>query len=84
MTHEVQEALNEILDMPPMFRQEFIINYIRKHLPKDEAKMLFMEKDLNGYLGRMKQEGYALKLYILEIIGKERVVEYINNYIDQS
>ena len=67
-----------------MYRQEFIIGYIRKHLPKDDAKMIFVEKDFCEYVKRMKEEGHALKTELLDLIGKERVTEYINNYIDQS
>ena len=84
MTHEIQEALREILEMPQMYRQEYIIDYIRKHLPKEEAMMIFIEKDYCEYIKRMREEGYALKTELLDIIGEERVTEYINNYIDQS
>lgn len=84
MTHEIQVALREIMDLPPMYRQEFIINYIRNHLPKEEAMMIFIEKDFCEYIKRMKEEGYALKKELLDKIGEERVTDYINNYIDQS
>ena len=46
--------------------------------------MIFIEKDYCEYIKRMREEGYALKTELLDIIGEERVTEYINNYIDQS
>ena len=84
MINEVQEALNEILDMAPMFRREFIIDYVRKNLPKDEAKKIFIEKDFKGYINRMKADGYALKTDVLENSGKERVMEFIGDIKNRS
>jgi hypothetical protein len=58
MIHEIQDALNEIMDMPPMFRREYIINYIRKNLPKDEAKKVYYTRNKLRYCEKMMDEGY--------------------------
>ena len=78
MSYEVQQALNEIMDMPPMFRRDYMISYIRKHLPKDEAKTLHFKKDRKGYVERMIKEGYIAEKDLFETIGKERILQYFS------
>ena len=78
MSYEVQQALNEIMDMPPMFRRDYMISYIRKHLPKDEAKTLHFKKDRKGYVERMIKEGYFEEKDLLDTIGKERILHYFS------
>lgn len=84
MSYEVQEALNEIMDMPPMFRRDFIVNYIRMHLPAEEAKRLYFEKDKQGYIRRMVNGGFALDNDLLNTIGKERILRYFHTLSRQS
>lgn len=84
MSYEVQEALNEIMDMAPMFRRDFIVDYIRMHLPAEEAKKLYFEKDKQGYIKRMMNEGFALDKDLLDTIGKEKILRYFHRLSRQS
>ena len=76
--------MNEIMDMPPMFRRDFIVNYIRMHLPAEEAKRLYFEKDKQGYIRRMENGGFALDNDLLNKIGKERILRYFYTLSRQS
>jgi hypothetical protein len=80
---EVKEALKEILDIAPMFRRDYIFNYIRTNLPEDEAKRLYFEKDKKGYIKRMMDSGY-IGPELLEKIGRERVMQYFRVLSNQS
>ena len=84
MSYEVQQALDEIMDMPPMFRRDYIIGFLRKFLPKDEAKKLYFEKDREKYVDRMVEGGYIIGKDLLDKIGKERVLQYYNKINKQS
>ena len=59
-----------------MYRRDFIIDYLRKHLPKKDAKKHLICKEKVEYIARMMSEGYITKHELLEKIGRERVGEY--------
>ena len=84
MSYEIQQALDEILDMPPMFRRDYIIGFLREHLPKEEAKEIYFKKDREKYVARMVKEGYIQRKDLLDKIGKERVLQYCNKISKQS
>lgn len=77
MKYDVKEALDEIMDISPMYRRDVIINYMHKYLPKDEAKQLLFEKSKEKYLQRMISQGCTDINEIMDIIGPERVRQFI-------
>ena len=81
---DVQNALKEIMEIPPMYRRDFIVDYIRKYLPKADAKKIVLRKNTDEFLCEMIERGHTDKWEILELIGKKRVEKYldqINNEI---
>ena len=75
MTYDVQQALNEILDIPPMFRKEFIVRYLHENLPEEDARRVLFQKA--DYPLRLLEQGAFDRGDILERIGPERVKEYL-------
>lgn len=53
MTHDIQEAFNEIMDIPPTYRRDYIIDYLRKNLPEDNARRHLFQKSKVEYLIKM-------------------------------
>ncbi len=84
MYYDIQEALNEIMDMPPMFRREYISDHIRKNLPKDEAKKVYNTRNKLRYCKKMMDEGYLCGPEMLEKIGKERVLQFFHILSNRS
>lgn len=78
MNYEIKEALNEIMEIPPIFRRDYIVDYLRKNLPKDDARMHLFRKTKVEYLAKMIEEGYITREEILEKIGRERIVEFFH------
>lgn len=78
MNYEIKEAFNEIMEIPPIFRRDYIVDYLRKNLPKDDARMHLFRKTKTEYLGKMMEEGYITKEEILEKIGREKIVEFFH------
>ena len=64
MTPDVQQAFDEIMDLPPMFRREYVIGFLREHLPEEDARRIYLRKTETDYLKRM--------------VGKERIKEYFH------
>ena len=78
MNNEIKEAFNEIMEIPPIFRRDYIVDYLRKNLPKDDARMHLFHKTKAGYLNKMIEEGYITKDEIIEKIGREKIVEFFH------
>lgn len=78
MKYEVQQALNEIMEIPPIFRRDYIVDYLRRNLPKDDARMHLFRKNKVEYLAKMIEEGYITREEILEKIGREKIVEFFH------
>ena len=78
MNCEIKEAFNEIMEIPPIYRRDYIVDYLRKNLPIDDARMHLFKKTKAGYLNRMIEEGYITKEEILEKIGREKIVEFFH------
>lgn len=78
MLYEVKDALEEIMNIAPMYRRDYVMNYVRKNLPKEEAKRLFFERDKKAYIERMRSGGYASGTDLLDTIGKERILKYFH------
>lgn len=38
MKYEVQQALNEIMEIPPIYRRDYIIEYLRYNMSTDESR----------------------------------------------
>jgi len=84
MKYEVQQALNEIMDIPPIYRRDYIVDYLRKNLPKDDARLHLFRKTKAEYLGKMMEEGYITREEILEKIGREKIVEFFHIMSNKS
>jgi len=78
MIFEVEDALKEIMDLAPMYRRDYILDYVRRNLPREDAKRLFFEKDKKAYIERMRSGGYASGTDLLDTIGKERILQYFH------
>lgn len=84
MNHEIKQALNEIMDFPPIYRQKFIVDYIRQNLPKDDARRILLEKTKAIFILKMVAEGYITREEVLEKIGKERINQYFHKWSTMS
>lgn len=78
MTYDVQQALNEIMEITPIYRRDYIVEYLRKNLPKEDARMHLFRKTKTEYLIKMMQEGYITREEVLEKIGRERIEQFFH------
>lgn len=79
MSYETLDALREIDNMVPMYRQDYIMEFVKKNLPKADAKSILLHKDKTGYLNRMAEEGFVNGEDLLKTIGKERIEEFLRS-----
>ena len=77
MNYEVKKALDEVMDIPPLYRRDWVAAYVRENLPREEAKAILFNKRKETYLQRMIEAGYTSVEEILGMIGPERVREYL-------
>lgn len=84
MNCEIKEAFNEIMEIPPIYRRDYIVDYLRKNLPKDDARLHLFRKTKVEYLGKMMEEGYITRKEILEKIGREKIVEFFHIMSNKS
>lgn len=78
MTYDVQQALNEIMEITPIYRRDYIVEFLRKNLPKDDARRHLFSKTKTQFISKMIQEGYISKEELLEKIGRERIEHYFH------
>ena len=78
MTYDVQQALNEIMEITPIYRRDYIVEYLRKNLPKEDARRHLFSKTKSQFIAKMIREGYVSKEDLLEKIGRERIEEYFH------
>lgn len=79
MNYEIQEALNEIMDIPPIYRRDFIVNYLRHNLSTEDARQFLFRKTKAKFMQKMVAEGYISREEVLEKIGKERIEQFFHN-----
>lgn len=78
MKYEVQQALNEIMEIPPIFRRDYIIDYLRHNMSAEQARQVLFKKTKINFLQKMVSEGYITREEVLEKIGKERIEQYFH------
>ena len=78
MNYEIKEALNEIMEIPPIFRRDFIVNYLRRNMSKEDARQFLFRKTKADFVNKMVAGGYISREEILEKIGKERIEQYFH------
>ena len=78
MTLEIKEALNEIMEIPPIYQHDYIVDYLRKNLPKDDARRLLFQKTKSEFLVKMMEQGYISRQEVLEKIGRKRVEKFFH------
>ncbi len=78
MNYEIQQALNEIMEIPPIYRRDFIVNYLRRNMSKEDARQFLFRKTKADFLQKMVAEGYISREDVLEKIGKERIEQYFH------
>ena len=78
MTYDVQQALNEIMEITPIYRRDYIVEFLRKNLPKEDARRHLFRKTKTEYLIKMMQEGYITREEVLEKIGRERIEQFFH------
>lgn len=75
---DIKMALNEIMDIAPMYRRDYIIRFLRENLPLEDAKRAFFQKTKSDFLKTMIVENYTSASEIVEQIGPERVRQYFH------
>ena len=78
MTLDIKEALNEIMEIPPIYRHDYIVDYLRKNLPKDDARRLLFQKTTSEFLVKMMEQGYISRQEVLEKIGRKRIEKFFH------
>lgn len=78
MNYEVKEALKEIMDIPPIFRREFIVKFLRENLSREEARRYLLDKKKGEFVKVLINEGLVTQEEVLEKIGKERILQYFH------
>lgn len=73
MKYEIKKALDEIIEIAPMYRRDYIIRYVRENLPLEDAKEALFEKRKTEFLKTMMEEDFTSAAEIVEQIGPERV-----------
>ncbi len=76
MTYEMVEAIAEIMDIPPIFRRDYIIKYLKMNLTEKEARRFLFDKIGFVVLDKLVEEGYLTKDDILDQIGKDRIMQF--------
>jgi hypothetical protein len=79
MSYEVQQAFNVIMEIPPIYRRDFIVDYLRKNLPEEDARRYLSNKTKATFLKKMVAEGFITRKEILEKIGKDRVGQFFSS-----
>lgn len=75
---DIKMALNEIMDIAPMYRRDYIIRFLRENLPLEDAKRALFQKTKSDFLMTMMAENYTSAAEIVEQIGPERVRQYFH------
>lgn len=78
MTYDVQQAMNEIMEITPIYRRDYIVDYLRRNLPKEDARRHLFSKTKTQFIAKMIKEGYVSKEELLEKIGRERIEQYFH------
>ena len=78
MNYEIKAALNEIMEIPPIYRRDFIVNYLRRNMSKEDARQYLFRKTKADFMQKMVAEGYISPEEVLEKIGKERIEQYFH------
>lgn len=78
MTHDIQEAYNEIMDIPPIYRRDYIVDFLRKNLPKDDARRHLFQKSKVEFLMRMMEQGYVTREELLDKIGRKKIEQFFH------
>ena len=76
MTYEMVEAIAEIMDIPPIFRRDYIIKYLKMNLTEKEARRILFDKIGFVVLDKLVEEGYLTRDDILDQIGKDRIMQF--------
>ena len=78
MTYEIQQAINEIMEIPPIYRRDYIVDYLRRNMSKEEARQFLFKKTKAIFMQKMVAEGYISRDDVLEKIGKDRIEQYFH------
>lgn len=78
MTLDIKEALNEIMEIPLIYRHDYIVDYLRKNLPKDDARRHLFQKNKSEFLVKMMEQGDISRQEVLEKIGRKRVEQFFH------
>ena len=78
MDYEIQEAYREIMEIPPIYRRDFIVDYLRRNMSKEDARQFLFKKTKAVFMRKMVAEGYISPEEVLDKIGKERIEQYFH------
>ncbi len=78
MNYEIKEAFNEIMEIPPIYRRDFIVDYLRRNMSKEDARQILFRKTKADFMRKMVAEGYISWEEVLEIIGKKRIEQFFH------
>ena len=78
MNYEIKEAFNEIMEIPPIYRRDFIVDYLRRNMSKEDARQILFRKTKADFMRKMVAEGYISWEEVLEKIGKKRIEQFFH------
>lgn len=66
------------MEIPPIYRRDFIVDYLRHNMSKEEARQFLFRKTKAEFIHKMVAEGYISWEDVLEKIGKKRIEQYFH------
>ena len=78
MKYDIKQALDEIMNIPPLFRRDVIVSIIRENLSENDAREILFNKTKSSFMKKMIAEGLITREELLERIGKERIIQFFH------
>ena len=72
------------MEIPPIYRRDFIVDYLRRNMSKEDARQFLFKKTKAAFMQKMVAEGYISREEILDKIGKERIEQFFHILSTQS
>lgn len=53
MDYEIKEAFSEIMEIPSIYRRDFIVNYLRHNMSKEESRQFLFKKTKADFMRKI-------------------------------
>ena len=60
--------MNEIMEIPPIYRRDYIVDFLRRNMSKEDARQFLFKKTKVNFVQKMVDEGYISRDDVLEKI----------------